>query len=200
MEEKDLREIVTENLIRYRKTNNYTQASLAEKINYSDKAVSKWERGESIPDLYTLAVLAEVYGITINDLVSKETIKKPVIKKNSKTRKIITILAFLLVWLVATIAYLLPFIFTESNLLWLSFVYAIPISTIVLLVFSALWGSQKTNFLCITLLIIGIILSITITMHFVYNNPKSWLLFIAFAPLELINIFWFLLRKEKHNK
>ena len=64
MTEIELKETITANLIKYRKTNSYTQAALAEKINYSDKAVSKWERGESIPDLYTLTLLAELYGIT----------------------------------------------------------------------------------------------------------------------------------------
>ena len=76
IDEKELREIVTTNLINYRKANNYTQAVLAEKINYSDKAISKWERGESLPDLYTLALLADLYGITIGDLTTKH--EKPI--------------------------------------------------------------------------------------------------------------------------
>ena len=113
---KDFKEILVENLINLRKSNKLTQLELSEKIGYSDKAISKWERGESLPDLYTLALLADLYGITIGDLTTKH--EKPIkaTKKNSnKIHTIITWLAFLLVWLVATISYLFPLIFTESN-------------------------------------------------------------------------------------
>ena len=55
LNENELKKIVTENLIYYRKINKLTQLQLAEKLNYSDKAISKWERGESLPDLYILS-------------------------------------------------------------------------------------------------------------------------------------------------
>lgn len=201
IDEKELREIVTTNLINYRKANNYTQAVLAEKINYSDKAISKWERGESLPDLYTLALLADLYGITIGDLTTKH--EKPIkaTKKNSnKIHTIITWLAFLLVWLVATISYLFPVIFTESNHLWLTFVYALPVSCIVLLVFSMLWGNSQRSFIWVTLLILSIILSICLSVSLLASITKIWLLFILFIPLELLNIFWFWLRRQRKKQ
>lgn len=201
IDEKELREIVTTNLINYRKANNYTQAVLAEKINYSDKAISKWERGESLPDLYTLALLADLYGITIGDLTTKHEQPIKTTKKNSnKIHTIITWLAFLLVWLVATISYLFPLIFTESHYLWLSFVYALPISFIVLLVFSMLWGSSKKSFVWVTLLILSIILSICLSVSLLASITKIWLLFILFIPLELLNIFWFWLRRQRKKQ
>jgi transcriptional regulator with XRE-family HTH domain len=201
IDERELREIVTTNLINYRKANNYTQAVLAEKINYSDKAISKWERGESLPDLYTLALLADLYGITIGDLTTKH--EKPIkaTKKNSnKIHTIITWLAFLLVWLVATISYLFPVIFTESNHLWLTFVYALPVSCIVLLVFSMLWGNSQRSFIWVTLLILSIILSICLSVSLLASITKIWLLFILFIPLELLNIFWFWLRRQRKKQ
>ena len=67
--EEQFRALVAKNLANYRKINNLTQLDLAEKLSYSDKAISKWERGESLPDLYTLEKIANLYGITINDLV-----------------------------------------------------------------------------------------------------------------------------------
>lgn len=195
MEEKDLKEIVTTNLINYRKANNYTQANLAEKLNYSDKAISKWERGESLPDLYTLMLLADLYGITLNDLVTNnENVKIKPKKKNNNHLKI-TLLSCLLVWLVATIAYVIPLIFTNIPHLWLTFILAIPVSFILLLVFSALWGNNKTNFICVTGLILTIILSICMPLYVCLSLTKIWFLFILFVPLELLNIFWFLLRK-----
>ena len=201
IDEKELREIVTTNLINYRKANNYTQAVLAEKINYSDKAISKWERGESLPDLYTLALLADLYGITIGDLTTKHENPIKATKKNSnKIHTIITWLAFLLVWLVATISYLFPVIFTESNHLWLTFVYALPVSCIVLLVFSMLWGNSQRSFIWVTLLILSIILSICLSVSLLASITKIWLLFILFIPLELLNIFWFWLRRQRKKQ
>ncbi|MBQ8293043.1 MAG: helix-turn-helix transcriptional regulator [Bacilli bacterium] len=195
MEELELKGLLSSNLIKYRKANNLTQANVAEALNYSDKAISKWERGESLPDLYTLSQLAALYNITVNDLIMKDTkvIVKP--KKNNKMHFIVTSLSFILVWLVATIVYVIPLIFTEVPNLWLIFISAIPVSFIVLLVFSALWGNNKTNFLCVTGLVLSIILAICMPLYVIFSLNKIWLLFILFAPLELLNIFWFLVKK-----
>lgn len=195
MTEIELKEIITTNLIKYRKVNNYTQAALAEKINYSDKAISKWERGESIPDLYTLILLANLYGITLNDLTTKEVKVKPKAKRSAKKNVIITILSVIIVWLVACLTYIIPLLFKDIPNLWIIFVVALPVSFIVLLVFSALWGNKKTNFTCITGLILTIILSVALPLSVCLSIHKAWLLFILFAPLELMNIFWFILRK-----
>ena len=196
--EKELREIVTTNLINYRKANNYTQAVLAEKINYSDKAISKWERGESLPDLYTLSLIADLYGIKVEDLMTKkDKLVKPSKKNSNKVHTIISWLAFILVWLVATIAYILPQIIKDTPYLWLSFIYAIPLGFIVLLVFSMLWGNSQKSFICLSLIMITIILSICLTVYVFTGHTRIWLLFILYIPLELLKIFWFWLRKQK---
>ena len=80
MTELEFKKLVSENLQYYRKLNNMTQLQLAETLNYSDKSISKWERGESLPDLYILQSIADLYGITINDLVN-EIKTKPAHKK-----------------------------------------------------------------------------------------------------------------------
>ena len=64
-----LKVMIGSNIAAYRKRAGLTQAGLAEKLNYSDKAVSKWERGESIPDVLTLMQLAELFEISVNDLL-----------------------------------------------------------------------------------------------------------------------------------
>ena len=70
MDAEKLKNLIGKNIAAYRKQAGLTQAGLAEKLNYSDKAVSKWERGESIPDVITLAQLAEQFEITVNELVA----------------------------------------------------------------------------------------------------------------------------------
>ena len=61
--EEQIKENIAKNLIKYRKAHNLTQIQLAEKLNYSDKSISKWERQESIPDLVILSNIAKLYGI-----------------------------------------------------------------------------------------------------------------------------------------
>ena len=65
----ELKLVIAKNIAALRTAGGMTQIELAEKLNYSDKAVSKWERGESVPDVLTLMHLADQFGITVNDLV-----------------------------------------------------------------------------------------------------------------------------------
>ena len=101
--EEKLRRNLANNLIHYRKESNLTQLQLAEKLNYSDKAISKWERAESVPDIYILNTLAELYSCSVDDLLSERIKVKRSFYKN---RFIISLMAVALVWLVAIIVYM----------------------------------------------------------------------------------------------
>ena len=72
MTEQEFKATVAENLISYRKLNNFTHLELAQCINYSDKSISKWERGESLPDVFVLSLIAQVYGITVSELIGEQ--------------------------------------------------------------------------------------------------------------------------------
>ena len=99
----DLKEIIAANLTRLRQEVGLTQLQLADMLNYSDKAVSKWERGESIPDLRVLIQLAEIYHITLDDIVREQPEKVVKPKLNlAKRRLLISLLSAGLVWVVAT--------------------------------------------------------------------------------------------------
>ena len=101
--EEELKKKLAKNLIYYRKNNNLTQLQLAEKLSYSDKAISKWERGESVPDILTLKALADLYHCKIDDLLKEKNRKKLFITKN---KLIISLLSVGLVWLIAVITYM----------------------------------------------------------------------------------------------
>ena len=113
----DLKSVIAKNLIKYRKENGLTQQELAEKLNYSDKSISKWERGEGVPDIYILKQIAELYNITVNDIIGMEVINNepaPIVNKN-KNHILITLMSIGLVWLVATISFaILKIIFPDS--------------------------------------------------------------------------------------
>ncbi|MCH5348173.1 MAG: helix-turn-helix transcriptional regulator [Oscillospiraceae bacterium] len=61
--------MISMNLISLRKKNNLTQEDVAEKIGVSRQAVAKWEKGESVPDMYNCIALAKLFDVTIDDLV-----------------------------------------------------------------------------------------------------------------------------------
>ena len=122
----DLKKIISDNLIKYRKQAGLTQAELAEKINYSDKAISKWERNEGTPDAIVLKQIADLYGIMVDDLMCEKS--KPLEKKKKHTlltRTNIAICSTLLVWLVATIIFVFTLFFVpEIERMWLVFIWA----------------------------------------------------------------------------
>lgn len=202
----DLKENFAVNLIRYRKEAKLTQAELAEKLNYSDKAVSKWERGESIPDIYTLKNIAEFFGTTVDSLVEEPkegvTIFKTEKKKKGKTHLLISLCSVGLVWLIATCCFsFLEMIIPDVKETWLAFVYALPVSFIILTVFSAVWGKKLINKICISGLVWTLLAAIHISIITLATNPSSslWTLYLIGAPLQIIVIFWHCLERVKQN-
>ena len=185
----DLKNVLAENLIKYRKAANLTQAELAEKINYSDKAVSKWERAAGMPDVDVLKQIADLFGVTVDDMLTKSDKPARVKRKiNLLTRTNVTICSVLLVWLVATAIFVFTLLAApEIKNMWLAFVYAVPASCIVLLVFNCIWGKPFLSIVIITGLIFSLAAAIYVTVPF----RNSWLLFIFCIPLELLNIIYF---------
>lgn len=151
-------QIVASNIARYRKFNNLTQLALAEKLNYSDKAVAKWESGESLPDVFVLYQIAEIFGITLNDLLSeRKRLKLPSSKIKSM---LISIFANCILWLVALVAFIILQEFSVSNA-WLSFIVAIPITFILFLIFACVYRNLIIQFLSIS----GIIWTTILNLH-----------------------------------
>lgn len=187
----DLKKIIAKNIQSLRKAAGVTQIELAERLNYSDKAVSKWERGDSVPDITVLKQLADMFGVTVDYLLNEEhdlpelsASTKRMIRKN---RFIITLLATALVWFVATAAFvilgLLPYPLPKT---WMSFVVAVPVSSIVIIVFNSIWGRPKFNFLWISVLIWSTLL----TLFLLLEIKKVYLIFILGIPSQVLVILW----------
>lgn len=187
---------VAKNLVYYRKKNKLTQLELAEKLNYSDKAISKWERGESLPDLYILNSLAQFYKISVDSLIHGEKVNynvKTEEQKRIENRKriMITILSFLFVWFIATFIYcVLALTIGFAEKLWLVFIYAIPVSMVVVLIFNSIWGNRLMNIIPISLLSWGIIISIYLS----FNIKSLWILFVGAGSFQVLIIFWYIMK------
>lgn len=198
----DIKPIIAKNIADLRLSSGMTQIELAEKLNYSDKAVSKWERADSIPDIAVLKRIADLFGVTLDYLVTKEHEQEQCNTKQDKKRVVhnhgfITGISVLLVWLVA----MMIFVVIESvfkNLSYqpdtvfplhlLSFVYAVPLSMIVWLVFNSIWFSSRRNFLIISILMWSAIAAIYLTL--LPFGINVWLIFLLGIPGQLIVLMW----------
>lgn len=187
----DLKKIIANNIQLLRKEAGLTQLDLAERLNYSDKAISKWERGESVPDVTVLKQIADMFGVTVDyllcethDLPELSTATKKMIRKN---RVIITLLATVMVWLVATIAFVVMGIIPHDyGKIWITYIIAVPVSCIVLLVFNSIWGRGKLNFVIIS----GLIWSVLVTIVLMLNIDNIWLIFVIGIPAQAIVLLW----------
>ena len=201
--QEELMIIVANNITTYRKKLGLTQLQLAELISYSDKAVSKWERAEALPDVFVLSQIAEVFKITVNDLLTKvddKKIENNIIEEKrftNRNRIIITILSALLVWFISTIVFVLLQVIPNSFPSWLTFIYAIPASAIVLLVFAKIWGERWMRFFIVSLLTWGIAISIQISLTVLISEPNAHLFYFIALAFQILTVFWYMARRKK---
>ena len=214
MDDEKLKYQIGANIAAYRKRFGLTQAGLAEKLNYSDKAVSKWERGESVPDVLTLVHLSEQFEITVNDLLQDPnelpgnpgTLEKAMTQVSEKALKrkanknIILALSSTLVWFVALFAFVLlssfDFLDKYSCLL---FFYAIPANAIVLLSLRSAWHDFRWNKALISIIVWGSLLSIYVTILTAFGY-SFWKLFLLGIPGQIAIFLWFRMFRPTKNK
>lgn len=195
----DIKNIIAHNIAELRKSSNMTQLELAERLNYSDKAVSKWEHGDSIPDVTVLLEIADLFGVTLDFLVrtahTPDEIKKRFVKPRKYSRRVIMLLSILCVWFLAVLSYILvSLIWPNAQNAWLSFIYAIPVTAVVWLIMNSLWFNQKTNYLIISILMWTSILSVHLTLLLVGHN--TGIIYIIGVPSQIIILVWSFLRKR----
>ena len=188
---------VAQNLIKYRKFNNLTQVALAEKLNYSDKAVSKWESGECLPDVYVLQNIAEIYGVTVNDLLSKKATPKMHFSKVN--RFFVPTLSCAIVWLVALLTFfILKIIYPTATNLWLTFIVAIPLTFIVELVFNCIYKNLIMQFISISAIIWTTVLTLHLSLYSIVS--QIILLYLVAIAIEVLALLWYVYRIIIKNK
>lgn len=207
MDSEKLKKTLSKNLIHFRKLSRLTQSELAEKINYSDKSVSKWERAEGTPDILVLSELAELYGITVNDFLDENAKeKKSKLPLSNRQRTFITILSAGLVWLVATVVFvllsiILGFVGADFRSKWIVFIYAVPIMSIVTLILSNIWKNTPASYISSTLLIWGVTVSIHLSIIvFVLNTPVMSLIYLVAGVLQVLLTLWYLMKHLKNKR
>ena len=203
-----LKAVIAANIAELRKKNGMTQQDLAAKLNYTDKAISKWERGESIPDVLVLKQIADMYGVTVDYLLNDvheetkpavpedttdDTLKK---RQSLRTRGFVTGMSVLLVWIAALVLFI---VFDTASLdyrsNWVVFACAVPASFIVWLVMNSIWFNRRRNYLIISLLMWSILALIYIPV-LLFADRNLWLIFSLGIPGQAIIIMWSRLKQN----
>ena len=216
MNDEELKAILGANIASYRKRQRLTQAGLAEQLNYSDKAVSKWERGESLPDVLTLMQLADLFGVSIDELLvdpkrlpeqtgvvvgkMEKAVEKTLKRKANKNS--ILGLSSLIVWFVATLIFVVVSSLDIPNS-WMAFLYAVPATAVVMLCLRSAWRDFRWNQTLVSVIIWGVLLSVYLSL-LVFLKVNVWKLFLLGIPGQLAVFFWFRLfrkhpREEHHG-
>ncbi len=214
MDDTKLKKQIGINISTFRKQIGLTQMALAERLSYSDKAVSKWERGESAPDVLTLIELSKQFGVTVNDLLAdpnelpadigkvEQAMGRAVEKhlKRKANKNVILMLSSILVWFVALFVFVVLSSFDIPKT-WIAFFYAIPANAIVALSLRSAWHDFRWNQGLITAIVWGSLLSIHATL-LVFWNINMWKLYLLGIPGQLAIFLWFRLftpKKDEEN-
>ena len=212
----NLKDRIGANIAMQRKRVGLTQAGLAEKLNYSDKAVSKWERGESMPDVLTLMQLAQLFDISVGDLLEDPNqlpgnpgkLEKAMTQVSEKALKrkanknVILGLSTTLVWFVALLVFVIISSFDLPNS-WVAFFYAVPVNAIVLLSLRSAWRDFRWNRGLISVIVWGFLISIYVSL-LVFLHFNMWRIFLLGIPGEIAIMLWFRLfrpvKDEPHER
>ena len=195
-------ELLAKNLAYYRKASGLTQLELADKFNYSDKSVSKWERGEGFPDIFVLKSLADFYGITVDDFYQSEHKAVKVSQNKKRKQTYLKLLSIGINWLVTVLTF-----FLLNTLLsrfapnapfepWLTFIYGTLTTGIILLVWEFIYHNRFLRMIATSIIIWTAALSLFLTFLVVMNLPLP-LLFVVAIPLEVLEIIWYLFRRNR---
>ena len=183
----NVKETIAANLVALRKSRKYTQQELAEKLNYSDKAISRWEHAETLPDIETLCKICDIYGVRFEYLLQEEQPEKnnPYIIRTDMPSRIVTMcIAVCVVWIVALIFYMYSNEILGSNG-WTVFIWAIPISCVVCQTYNKLYFSNNV-FRCVMYSVAQWTLILAIYLQMLEHN--IWMLFITGVPIQAVTI------------
>lgn len=198
MNNEELKIQVGSTIARLRREAGLTQAELAEMLSYSDKAISKWERGESMPDVLTLMQLAQKLGTDMNTMVGfsePERQTQPGPEKPLTGRRrladhgVIQKLSSILVWFVALFIYVVADAFGAKDP-WMVYVAAVPANAIVLLSLRSAWKMFNWNKVLISVIVWGSLAFLYLLMGQVWGI-HVWRIFLMGALGQAAILLWF---------
>lgn len=194
MQLSELKLVTAGNLIKLRTGRGLTQAELGAMLNYSDKTISKWERGEAIPDAYVLTQLAEIFGVTVDALLSPPGKWQPPEPEKEQehsysTRAIIAI-AVIGVWTLALSAFVA--LWLAHIICWQIFVVTLPVSILTYLVLICVFD-QKQH---LQTVVAVFVLSLFVMLYLLFWHSNPWQIFLIAILAEVLVALSFRVRKR----
>ncbi len=186
-------EIIGENISSLRKANNLTQQQLADKINYSNKAVSRWENGECLPSVETLSELCEFFGVDFEYIIKRHTEPVKAQKLRTNVNKFaILLLTCLIIYAVSTVVFVYINIFYDISY-WPAFVWGAPVCAFAIFSMSRRWWKGLVPVVSISVFIWTLIASLYCT----FLSYNVWLIFIIGIPIQIIIILVYFINKDR---
>lgn len=183
---KTIREIVSTNITNLRKQAKLTQVDLAKKVNFSDKAISRWEKGEVLPDIETLELLAKTFEVSVSYMIEEHT-KKPTCKKPIQKPPVRDVLSQVLIiceiWTILGVVFAF-FVVARDYYFWQLFIWGIPGTAIFLRLYYRKRKNSILNFIYETVFVWSILTCIF--LHMISILP--WYIFIIGVPIQGILI------------
>ena len=188
----DIKSVIAKNIYTLRTANKMTQLEMAERLNYSDKAVSKWERAEGLPDVVVIKQIADMFGVTVDYLMSTEEeraakgteVVRPTAvagpRQYTPAHRLITVISLIGIWTISLVLFLI--FWAQEFLVWQVFVYTLPAFFITWLVFNSTWGNRRHNLYIVSALVWSILLVLYVAL-LKYN---VWMIFLLGIPAQII--------------
>ena len=184
MELSELKLVVASNIIKLRTGAEMTQADLGAALNYSDKSISKWERGEAIPDAWVLKQMAELFHVTVDYILSShdswEGAEELPVPEKSYSANVIIAIAIIGIWTAALTGFVTLWLF--EIIYWKIFIIALPIAILTYMVL--ICAFKKRRYL--QFVIAAFVLSVFVLVYFLLPMENPWQLFLMAVPAEII--------------
>lgn len=194
---KELRYIVGENLYKLRKSKGLTQLQISKELNYSDKAISRWERGDAMPDLESLNKISIFYNVPLDYMVKEHENIDEITELNNQQAKMeqskrisIALLWVSVIWILVAVIYAYCEMFLNISL-WQVFVWGVPFSVFIFSVFNRRWNMIKQKYILHSIFLWTLLLSIYLQIM----SYNIWLIFIIGVPIQISLILLHSLKK-----
>lgn len=190
------RRVVAQNIITLRTRMEMTQSELGEKLNYSDKSVSKWERAESLPDAFVLKQMAGIFGVSVDWLLEEheggDGVPLPAVRRFRPG--IVLLLSLAGVFTAATLAFVALWI-AVPLIWWEIFVWAVPVSAVTALVLCSVWYGTRYHPYILSVLVWGLLASVYVTLP----GWENWQLFLLGIPSQIVVLLVFRVKKPRRT-
>ncbi len=194
----ELKQNIAKNISVLRSAAKISQAELAERLGYSDKSVSKWERAESVPDIYVLKNMADIFGVTVNYLLCPHSEEdKTALPPDSRHQNRKTVITVTMLGILLLVTLIFGAVWMALDIwVWPVFIAALPVCFTVALVLNSLWFNRHNNLYIISGLLWSLITVIYI-FTLVYAHQNHWFWFVVGIPAQLVVILSFKFKLKK---